>query len=343
MRYIIHSNYGTTGGHQALHQLSSVLGSFGKDAYMMYPPQGETQVVPLWSELYGVNKFLHRSETPDEPDQIHIIPANWGINWYQFDAETPSGMQITGFPPNGNNPYQSKKVIWWLGVTPWQDWSQNGIDTSVDLSHPNINKAHHACQSWYAYNFLISSGLVDPSKVFMLSDYTNSFYLKSEYELFSYHHKRNNIVLYNGVRGLHNTNKIIELCKNMNCIFVKIENLNWEQLRALGLKSKIYIDFGPHTGKDRLPREMASCGCIVITGNEGTAASDDLPDGIRKFSNHNGEYDYESVKTRIQNDLDNYIEAFLDENQVSYRMKIRKEKELFTKETRNMVSIIENL
>lgn len=38
------------------------------------------------------------------------------------------------------------------------------------------------------------------------------------------------------------------------------------------LKAKVYIDFGPHPGMDRLPREAALCGCCVITNRQGAAA-----------------------------------------------------------------------
>ncbi len=35
-----------------------------------------------------------------------------------------------------------------------------------------------------------------------------------------------------------------------------------------------YIDFGPHPGMDRLPREAALAGCVVITNREGAANFD---------------------------------------------------------------------
>ena len=39
-----------------------------------------------------------------------------------------------------------------------------------------------------------------------------------------------------------------------------------------------YIDFGPHPGMDRLPREAALAGCVVITNCEGAANfQEDLP------------------------------------------------------------------
>lgn len=36
-------------------------------------------------------------------------------------------------------------------------------------------------------------------------------------------------------------------------------------------KAKVYIDFGHHPGKDRIPREAALCGCCVITNRKGSA------------------------------------------------------------------------
>ena len=36
-----------------------------------------------------------------------------------------------------------------------------------------------------------------------------------------------------------------------------------------------YIDFGPHPGMDRLPREAALAGCVVVTNREGAANFDE--------------------------------------------------------------------
>jgi hypothetical protein len=44
------------------------------------------------------------------------------------------------------------------------------------------------------------------------------------------------------------------------------------------LDAKLYIDFGHHPGKDRLPREAAIHGCCVIVARQGSAANDvDVP------------------------------------------------------------------
>ena len=43
------------------------------------------------------------------------------------------------------------------------------------------------------------------------------------------------------------------------------------EVQELLLKSKIYIDFGNHPGRDRFPREAALFGCSVITNKKGSA------------------------------------------------------------------------
>jgi hypothetical protein len=40
----------------------------------------------------------------------------------------------------------------------------------------------------------------------------------------------------------------------------------------------VYIDFGNHPGRDRIPREAAAMGCVVITNRRGSAENDvDIP------------------------------------------------------------------
>jgi len=41
---------------------------------------------------------------------------------------------------------------------------------------------------------------------------------------------------------------------------------------------KLYVDFGKHPGKDRMPREAAVHGCCIITGRRGAAGNPfDIP------------------------------------------------------------------
>lgn len=77
-----------------------------------------------------------------------------------------------------------------------------------------------------------------------------------------------------------------------------------EEVTSLLLRSKVYIDFGQHPGMDRLPREAALCGCIIVTNGEGAAGfSKDYPIPeeyrVRKF-------DTDVIHTILRKSLDEF-------------------------------------
>ena len=80
---------------------------------------------------------------------------------------------------------------------------------------------------------------------------------------------KENIILYNRSKGYHLTKKIIKRLPEFT--FIPLINCTREQLSALFSKSKIYIDFGNHPGKDRMPREAALNNCCIIVGKNGAA------------------------------------------------------------------------
>jgi len=46
-----------------------------------------------------------------------------------------------------------------------------------------------------------------------------------------------------------------------------------DQMRDLLSRAKLYIDFGNHPGKDRIPREAAAMGACVIVNRRGSAGN----------------------------------------------------------------------
>ena len=57
-----------------------------------------------------------------------------------------------------------------------------------------------------------------------------------------------------------------------------MQGLDRGELAEAFLGAKLYIDFGHHPGKDRLPREAAVHGCCVVTSRYGSAANSvDVP------------------------------------------------------------------
>ena len=53
--------------------------------------------------------------------------------------------------------------------------------------------------------------------------------------------------------------------------FVPRQGLNHAAMRAILGCAKLYIDFGHHPGKDRMPREAARAGCCILTSRSGSA------------------------------------------------------------------------
>ena len=108
--------------------------------------------------------------------------------------------------------------------------------------------------------------------------------------------------------------------------------LNSEFIENLMRSSKLYIDFGNHPGKDRMPREAAICGCCIITGKRGAAANDvdiKIPSQY-KISDS----DISLIADRIKYVLKNYEDLTSDFD--SYRDKIRHEEAVFDAEIKRI-------
>lgn len=89
--------------------------------------------------------------------------------------------------------------------------------------------------------------------------------------------ERENVVLYNPVKGMHFTRRVIHRA-GRNFRFVALCGMDSATVHEWCSKAKVYIDFGDHPGKDRFPREAAMAGCVVITSRCGSAAfHEDVP------------------------------------------------------------------
>lgn len=145
-----------------------------------------------------------------------------------------------------------KKAIWWLSV-------DNNHGKFKEFSDDSIT---HFYQSYYALDYLNKNGSRQNLPLF---DYIPNLYTDSTFDI----GKKENIVAYNPVKGLNVTNSIRNLNGDIN--FVPITNMNESQIIELLKKTKVYIDFGSHPGRDRIPREAAILGNCIITSNNGSA------------------------------------------------------------------------
>ena len=80
---------------------------------------------------------------------------------------------------------------------------------------------------------------------------------------------KKNIVCYNPTKGIDITNEIIN--NNKDIEFIPLIDMSEVQIINVLKSSKVYIDFGNHPGKDRIPREAALSGNCVISSISGSA------------------------------------------------------------------------
>ena len=283
------ANY-ATGGPELLHQLGYKLNLLGYDANMYYTneKEGISPVCPQY-EKYHVpfTRDLYES-----PENIAIIPEI-GISLLHI---------LKGF----------RCVIWWLSV-------DNARYTEEDLLYMQNNKnILHLVQSQYALDFLHNT-LNIKENIYYLSDYINSEFFTSAEDADS--SARTDTVLFNPRKGI---SKALELISKSDY------RIKWQALSGLtpaGMRevmrsAKVYIDFGHHPGKDRIPREATICGCHIITNKEGSAKNDiDVPIPAQyKFDNN---HDPQEIVNQIYSLIENYDEKFSDYQ--SYRDMISNE------------------
>ena len=161
-----------------------------------------------------------------------------------------------------------RKAIWWLSV----DNNHNKF-TSFD----SLDVMHYY-QSYYALAHLLNN---QAAYYLPLFDYINNTYTTQIVSL----ENKQDIVCYNPVKGFEITNRIIEASPEIS--FVPLINMNEQQVIETLKTSKVYIDFGTHPGRDRIPREAAILYNCVITGFEGSACfyNDVCIDTKYKFAN----------------------------------------------------------
>lgn len=247
-----------TAGPEALHQLVADMNRLGQPAAIVYHP------------------FDRRFDTP-APYRKHGAPvagyADVSGNLIIFpEIFTVEALRVRN----------AEAAVWWMSVNnftcvrygrPWRDrlryfkyflkgqrpWG--GVKALAHLRH--FAQSHYA-QDFLASHEVASQLLSDPIPV-----YTSAAYLTKLPERLA-GAQRADTILYNPTKGAPITAKLMAAFPQWR--FRPLRGLDREQLAQAFLDAKLYIDFGHHPGKDRLPREAALHGCCVITARHGSAA-----------------------------------------------------------------------
>ncbi|MBR1420790.1 MAG: hypothetical protein IJ575_07050 [Selenomonadaceae bacterium] len=253
-----------TGGPELLHQLGSCLRRLNFDAVMCYcDPNSKIDPVHAQLKKYHL-PYVSESEIVDDEKNIVILPETIYKPLDKF-----RNLQI---------------VFWWLSVDNYLNIVSAIVKSVIDkrewnrlpltmLSVMHLPNVEHWIQSEYARQFL-EFNHVPKDRIHFVGDYLVPTFLEKSKSI-NLDSKLDQIV-YNPKKGFELTKKLIDSAKDLK--FIPIQNMNSDQVQDLLAKSKIYIDFGNHPGKDRIPREAAVSHCVVITGKRGSAGNEiDIP------------------------------------------------------------------
>jgi len=278
----------TTGGVELLHQLCCELNTYEDiNAYIWYSDPNKAYIPEIYKK-YG-NEFKVTILPPME--SVLIFPESWAklLNEKRFREYT--------------------KVLYLESVDYYIKWIPKGLY----LKFPE--NTIFMAQSWYAYTWLQDKTGI---KALMVTDYLNDEFLNADLSK-----PRKRQILYNPKKGLEVTKRIMAELPDET--FIPIEKMTATEVKNLMEESMLYIDFGNHPGKDRIPREAAMCGCCVITNCQGSANYfEDVPiPFIYKFPDN---FIHE-VPKQIKLSLDNY--DVVDRDFELYREMIKSEKKHF--------------
>ena len=307
-----------TGGTELCHQLARCLLDKGLPTQMLYMGKNKSPLVAPRFEKYAAPYITDIRAV--KPGDVVVMP------------ETLTGMLF--------ELSHARRFVWWMSVDNYfyslrhRKWRKRiiqqtkrlfGLENKFGFNDENIG---HLCQSHYAANFLKQRGV---SNTMFLSDYLSEDFLAKSTPT-----ARANTIAYNPSKGFEFTQKIIAANPDLN--FVPIKNMTPAQVKDLLCKSKIYIDFGNHPGKDRPPREAAVCGCCIITSRDGSACfTEDVPI-LEKYKFFRTEDSLEEISKAIRDTLLNYESCILDFK--NYAELIRNEPQLFMQQVENFVAAV---
>jgi hypothetical protein len=248
-----------TAGPEALHQLVADLNRLGQPAEMVYHPFSRRFEPPAPYRKYGVpvGTYAEQAGTlivfPEIFTTLALRAKNAEAAVWWMSVNNFTGVRY-------GRPWRDRLRYWKYvlkGKRPWR-----GLKALAHL--------RNFAQSDYAREFLAAHGIAAP----MLSDpipvYTERAYLEAlPARLQSA--QRADTILYNPSKGAPITARLMAAYPQWR--FRPLRGLDREQLAQAFLEAKLYMDFGHHPGKDRLPREAALHGCCVVTARQGSAAN----------------------------------------------------------------------
>ncbi|NDY93711.1 hypothetical protein [Ideonella livida] len=241
-----------TGGPEALHQFVDAGQQLGFDIGMVYLPEDDPDPTPAVFRLYAPRIWR---DLADAPGNAVVVPETGTAQLLSLRHAT--------------------RVHWWLSVEHFQlraeamRQAQGGgasAASPLDFVFDPRFGVVHLTQSEYARQWVERQG----APALMLTDYIRDEIVERARRLRT--GPKDPLVAYNPKKGLEFTQRLMA-ASPPDITWVPIENMSPAEVAALLGRARAYVDFGPHPGRDRIPREAVLCGCTVITNTQGSAAN----------------------------------------------------------------------
>jgi len=242
-----------TGGPESLHQLAHAIRQQGGNAFISYYPRGCGAGTPEAYRGYD----LAVADPVDEPGNLVVIPESAaGIVWEFKRAST---------------------AIWWLSVDnfygprPESDTEYRRLvemhaarSACAELTGrptwDEIRKIRNFAQSAYAASFLAQRNIASV----MLETPPHSDFLAAPLV-----GERQDRIAFNPKKGAAVVERLSRRFPEFG--WLPLTGLTRSGMRDALATAKLYVDFGFHPGRERMPREAALCGACVVTGKRGSA------------------------------------------------------------------------
>jgi hypothetical protein len=253
-----------TGGPEALHQLGYRIACHGGTAHMVYyAPFSRIEVED------GILR-CHAAASP--------MPAHFARYRPQVLTEARLGPNTLIIFPEPLSHFAAKvdvayqRALWWLSL-------DNGLPQNPGLAEDEYRRLFfadprlvHFYQSDYARDYLRQNRSV---RYHSLSDYTDPDFvhrslIASENPAIR---TRANTICFFPNKGAELAARFVDARAALppDVEFVAIRDMTKAQVRDTLFGARLYIDFGHHPGKDRVPREAAVAGAVVLLRAAGAA------------------------------------------------------------------------
>ena len=314
--YILAPQNRKSGGAELSHQLCNAINKLSEiPAYMCY-----VDLDAPFDKALGI-------DVP-APDAYEIYETQHITD----DSQLNSSDSIIVFPEGLtlSMPYYplAKKILWWMSV-------DNYIISTNESNMPFIrdNVLLHLYQSYYSKDYVEKK--IPNANGLYLSDYINDQHGKFIYPA----EFRENIGLFNPAKGYEDIKPLIE--KSSWLKWIPLAGLDVPHMVLMMEAGKVYVDFGNHPGKDRIPREAAADGCCVITNKKGAAAFEGDVPIPEQYKFASPEESLNEIDALLHSICENFAEhqaRFED-----YRKMIASEKDAFYSDVSSFIEHCKNL